>query len=93
MIRVHRLLVPLGCLRVEDTWQDIYAEDGSEPVLIGRWLTLRTTYLNGQLLPWSLATRDVLAAVADAIDGGPLPRLWDPIMTEPPALPAGGPPT
>jgi hypothetical protein len=62
------LLVPAGVLRVVDTWQGLVADEIAGPY---EWvLTLRTAYLNGVMLWWNEASRDLLESAADVIDGG-----------------------
>jgi hypothetical protein len=61
------LLVPAGVLRVVDTWEPVIADDYGPPAA---WhLTLRTPHLNGAMIWWSPATKDLLDAAAEAIDG------------------------
>lgn len=82
--RVTVLLTPAGMLRVEDTWQPLVMEDAG-PVVA--WLlTQRAAYLGGRLVPWSPATRDLLASAADAIAGGPPGRGPVLVDTEPGTL-------
>jgi hypothetical protein len=76
MVRVAELIVPAGDLRVEDTWQEI--TDAAQG-LIGWALTRRAAWLNGEMVIWSAATRDLLDAAAWAIDDGPARTLdWLP---------------
>jgi len=69
MRRVTELLVPQGTLVVERVFQEI--TDGGEVVAL--WETLRTPYLNGELIWWRPDTRDLLEAASDALALLPLP--------------------
>ena len=65
MRRVTELLVPQGTLVVEQVFQEITADPLGE--VIALWETLRTPYLNGEMIWWRPDTRDLLRAADDAL--------------------------
>ena len=65
------LLVPAGVLRITDTWEPVYIDNGQltsgQPAA---WhLTLRSPQLNGAPIWRCPAYADLLDAAAEAIDG------------------------